>query len=75
MSPEEGNRQFPKQCVVLCVVTMERVLINVTDNTYDRKNLWNQCGVQGGCWSCFESVYIESQELNNNKRIQQVFSI
>jgi len=71
MSPEEDNRQFPKPCVVLCVGTMEKVLINVTDNTYNRKNLWNQCG----SWSCFESVYIESQEVNNNKRIQQVFSI
>jgi len=56
MSPEEDNRQFPKHYVVLCVVTMEKVLINVTDNTYDRKNLWNHCGVKGGCWSCFESV-------------------
>ena len=75
MSPLEDNRQFPKHCVVLCVVTREKVLINVTDNTYDRKNLWNQYGVQGGYWSCFESVYIKSQELNNNKIIQQIFSI
>jgi len=75
MSPEEDNRQFPKHCVVLCVGTMEKVLINVTDNTCNRKNLWNQCGVQGGSWGCFESVYTESQEVNNYKRIQQVFSI
>lgn len=52
-----------------------KILINVIDSTYNRKNLWNQCGVQGGSWSCFESVYIESQEVNKNKRIQQVISI
>ena len=49
MSPEEDKRQFPKHCVVLCVMTMEKVLINVPDNTYDRKNSWNQYGVQVGC--------------------------
>jgi hypothetical protein len=45
MSPEGGNWQFLKQCVVLCIVTMGRVLINVTEKTTERKNLWNHCGV------------------------------
>jgi hypothetical protein len=66
MSPEGGKRQFPKHCVVLCVVTMEKVLINVTDKTCERKNLWNHCGVQGACWNCFESVYKKNHEMNNN---------
>jgi len=27
-SPEKVQRQFPEHCVVLCVVTVEKVLIN-----------------------------------------------
>jgi hypothetical protein len=29
----DGNIQFPKRRVVLCVVTVEKVLINITDTT------------------------------------------
>jgi hypothetical protein len=61
MSLDDDNRQFPKKCVVLCVVTMEKVLITVSDKTYDRKNLWNHCEVQGGCWSCFECLQGKSR--------------
>jgi hypothetical protein len=32
-SPEDRNRQLPQHCVVLCVVTMEKVLINIIDRT------------------------------------------
>jgi hypothetical protein len=34
ISPEDGNGWFPKHCVVLCGVTMENVLINVSEKTY-----------------------------------------
>jgi hypothetical protein len=31
--PEDGNKHFPKRCVVLCFVATEKFLININDKT------------------------------------------